>query len=335
MASIAVLGAGSWGTALALQITRLGHSVNLWGRDRDLMGRIHETRCNDVYLPGIFLPDTIKPHSDLEAATAGNGFVILAVPTIVLRQISMQIADKISNRLKGLAWACKGIELNSGALMHEVVGQVLGDAVALAAIGGPSFAMEVAEEKPTAITIASANHEAAAGFADLLHGRTLRVYTTTDVIGVEIGGALKNVIAIAAGICDGLSFGENAKAALITRGLNETLRLAVAAGGRHETLMGLSGLGDIVLSCSSSQSRNHQYGFLLGQGLNSEQALERTNGVVEGHPTTSIVLELARKYGLEMPICEQVERVIRGGTAPYDAVHELLQRPSKMEGADK
>ncbi len=318
-----------------MQITRSGHSVNLWGRDRDLISRMSEDRCNDVYLPGIFLPDMIKFHSDLEAATAGNEFIILAAPTAAVRQISANIAGEISGRLKGLALACKGIELNSGVLAHEVVAETIGDKAPLAAIGGPSFAMELAEEKPTAITIAAANHDVAAGFAGLLRGGTLRVYTTTDVIGVELGGALKNVIAIAAGICDGLVFGENARAALITRGLNEVLGLVAAAGGRHETVMGLSGLGDIVLSCAGSRSRNHRYGFLLGQGLISEQALERAGGVVEGHSTTSVVLELARKHGVEMPICEQVERVIKGDATPYDAVHDLLQRPSKMEGAGK
>ena len=331
MASIAVLGAGSWGTALALQITKSGHSVNLWGRDSALIDRINETRRNDVYLPDIDLPAEIKMHSDLSAASAGNEFIILAVPVAAVRQLSAQLAEGVGSRLKGLAWACKGIELNSGTLIHEVVGQTLGDEIPVAAIGGPSFANEVVAEKPTAITIASPNPDTANGFADLLHGVRMRVYTTTDIIGVEIGGALKNVIAIAAGICDGLAFGENAKAALITRGLNEVLRLTVAAGGRRETIMGLSGLGDIVLSCSSSQSRNHQYGIFLGEGLSSERALEKTNGVVEGHSTTSIALQLAGQYGIEMPICEQVERVIKGEATPSSAVEELLRRPGKPE----
>ena len=313
-----------------MQIAKRGHRVNLWGRDKALIEKIRDSRCNEVYLPGVPLPGQIRLHHDLGGACAGSEFILCAVPTTAIREVSACVAAETDLQNRPLAWACKGIERTSGSLVHQIIEQTCNGKVATAAIGGPSFAAEVAAGKPTAVVIASAG-DSAAKFARLLHGENLRVYTTGDIIGVETGGALKNVIAIAAGICRGLEFGDNAKAALIARGLNEMINFAVAAGGSAATMMGLAGLGDLVLSCTSEQSRNHQYGVWLGRGLPSEQALKKIHGVIEGHWTTPIVLQLAEKYAIEMPICKQVERVINGQLGPREAVQELLKRPGKAE----
>ncbi|MDD9808039.1 MAG: NAD(P)-dependent glycerol-3-phosphate dehydrogenase [Gammaproteobacteria bacterium] len=331
MTQVTVIGAGAWGTALALHLARRGHAVGLWGRDGELMERIAATRRNDTYLPGVELPPAMMTHRDFDEAVAAGEQLLLAVPTAALRAVCERLKDAVGKKHSGLVCAIKGIEVQSGCLVHEVVEQAFGGGLPLCVLAGPSFAEEVAAGKPTAVTVASRGGQAARDGAAPFHGGHLRAYTTDDVVGVEIGGALKNVIAIAVGMSDGLGFGENAKAALITRGLGEILRLALALGARAETVTGLAGLGDIVLSCGSDLSRNRRFGLLLAQGLGRDEALGKTGGVVEGLPTTGIALQLARRHGVEMPICEQVERVLQGETTMQNAVDELLRRPAKTE----
>ena len=335
MTQITVIGAGAWGTALASQLAKNGHAVHLWGRDRALLARIADTRRNDVYLPGAPLADGISVRADFDEAVAAGEMLLLTVPTAALRKIATRLRDAVGARHTGLVCAIKGIEVKTACLVHEVIAQTLGDKPPLCVLAGPSFAVEVAAGKPTAVTIASRDAGVARDFAALLHGDNLRAYTTDDVVGVEIGGALKNVIAIAVGVSDGLGMGENAKAALITRGLNEILRLAMALGGRLETVTGLAGLGDVALSCGGDLSRNHRLGSLLARGLAPRDALAQCDGVVEGVPTADVAAQLAARHGVEMPICSQVRRVLRGETTVRDAVVELLQRPARAEHEDR
>lgn len=335
MTRITVIGAGAWGTALASHLAKNGHAVHLWGRDRALLARIANTRRNDVYLPGAALADGVSVCADFDEAVAAGETLLLAVPTAALRTIAARLRDALGVKHTGLVCAIKGIEVDSACLVHEVIAQTLGAKPPLCMLAGPSFAVEVVAGKPTAVTIASRDADAARNFAALLHGDNLRAYTTDDVIGVEIGGALKNVIAIAVGVSDGLGMGENAKAALITRGLNEILRLAMALGARLETVTGLAGLGDVALSCGGDLSRNHRLGSLLAQGLAPNAALAQCGGVVEGAPTADVALRLAARHGVEMPICTQVRRVLHGETTVRDAVVELLQRPARAESENR
>ena len=331
MTQITVIGAGAWGTALALQLANNGHAVRLWGRDRALLARIANTRCNDTYLPGARLPPAVSVCDDFDDAVAAGELLLIATPTAALRRIAGQLKDAIGKKHLALACASKGIEVKTACLAHEIVEQTLGDKPPSCVLAGPSFASEVAAGKPTAVTVAARDAGAARDFAAVLHGGNLRAYVTDDVVGVEIGGALKNVIAIAVGVSDGLGFGENAKAALITRGLNEIMQLATAMGARAETVTGLAGLGDVVLSCGSDLSRNRRLGLLLAQGLALDDALGKCGGVVEGAPTTGIAAQLAARHGVEMPICAQVQRVLKGETTIQDAVVELLRRPARAE----
>ncbi len=331
MTQITVIGAGAWGTALASQLADNGHAVHLWGRDRALLARLADTRRNDVYLPGARLADAVSVRADFDEAVAAGELLLLALPTAALRKTAGRLKDAVGKRHTGLVCAIKGIEVESACLVHEVIEQTLGGKLPLCVLAGPSFAAEVAAGKPTAVTIASRDAGAARAFAAMLHGGKLRAYTTDDVVGAEIGGALKNVIAIAVGVCDGLGMGENAKAALVTRGLNEILELATAMGARAETVTGLAGLGDVVLSCGSDLSRNRRLGLLLARGLAARDALGKCGGVVEGVPTTGIALRLAARHGVEMPICTQVQRVLQGETTVHDAVVELLRRPARAE----
>ena len=333
MTQITVIGAGAWGTALASQLANNGNPVHLWGRDRALLARIASTRRNDTYLPGAPLADGVSVRDDFDEAVAAGELLLLAVPTAALRKIAGRIKDAVGARHTGLVCAIKGIETESACLVHEIVEQTLGDKPPLCVLAGPSFAVEVVAGKPTAVVVASRDARAARNFAALLHGDNMRAYTTDDVIGVEIGGALKNVIAIAAGVSDGLGMGENAKAALVTRGLDEILRLATAMGARAGTVAGLAGLGDVVLSCGGDLSRNHRLGSLLARGLAPGDALGQCDGVVEGVPTTGIALQLAARHGVEMPICTQIQRVLQGETTCREAVAELLRRPARAESA--
>ncbi|MCB1754753.1 MAG: NAD(P)-dependent glycerol-3-phosphate dehydrogenase [Gammaproteobacteria bacterium] len=327
--SIIVMGAGSWGTALACLLARSGHRTILWGRDAAAMQAMQQNRENSRYLPGVRLPDELVCSDRLEPSLSASDAVLLGTPTSAFGLT----LDKLKPRLRKeqrLIWACKGLESGSGRLLHEVLEEKLpGQPSAI--VSGPSFAKELAQNLPTAISVASRDLAVADQVARWLHGDNFRAYSTDDVIGVEVGGALKNVYAIAAGISDGLGFGANARAALITRGLAELMRLGVAMGARQETLMGLSGMGDLVLTCTDDQSRNRRFGLCLARGLSVEQALQEIGQVVEGVKTTEDARLLAEKYRVEMPIVSQVYEVIYNAKAPILAVQTLLSRSPKQE----
>lgn len=329
-ATVTVLGVGSWGTALALLLARNGHTVRLWGHDLEEVAPLCRERENRRYLPGIPFPATLTAGTDLAAAVLGVDLVLAAVPSHAYRA-TLERLRCILPVTVGLVWATKGLEPGSGRFLHEVTDEVLGEAWSVAVVSGPSFAGEVARGLPTAVTVAACDVGYARWVAALLHGSNLRAYTSPDVIGVELGGAIKNVLAIAAGIADGLGFGANARAALITRGLAEMTRLGLAVGGRRETFMGLAGIGDLVLTCTDDQSRNRRFGLAMGRGETAEAALVAIGQVVEGAATVREALRLAHRHGVEMPITEQVNRVLHHGQNPRQAVEILLARDPKPE----
>lgn len=328
---VAVLGAGSWGTALAIQLARGERPTVLWGHDPEHMASIAAERRNTRYLPTATLPAHLQVESNLAAAMVDARDLLVVVPSHAFRAVLEAIKPHLQKGAR-LAWATKGLESGSHKLLHEVVADVLGTTIPTAVVSGPTFAREVAEGLPTAVTVASADSVFAHDMAERLHSEAFRAYTGNDVIGVEVGGAVKNVLAIAAGIADGLGFGANARTALITRGLAEVMRLGIALGGRAETFMGLAGLGDLVLTCTDNQSRNRRLGLALGRGDTLEQALAAIDQVVEGVQTAREVHELAQSLGIEMPITQQVYCVLYEGSAPRDAVHALLNRAQKSEG---
>ncbi len=326
MTTVAVLGAGSWGTALAVQLARCGHDVLLWGRGTDAIARIAAERRNSRYLPDVPLPISIEPIASLQGARPAEE-VLVAVPSHAFRETLAEITPKV----RRLAWATKGLEEGSGLLLHEIAAEILGPDAQLAALSGPTFACEVAHGLPTATTVASNDLAYAERIAAMLHGGAFRVYTSVDLCGVGLGGAVKNVIAIAAGMADGIGLGANSRAALITRGLAEIMRLGKKLGARSETLMGLAGLGDLVLTCTDDQSRNRRFGIALARGLSAGEAAAQIGQVVEGARTAAAVRLLSRRHGVELPICEQVCRVLQDGVAPREAVAALLERARRSE----
>ena len=325
--TVLVLGAGSWGTALALVLARNDHQVYLWDIDTQLIHDLKQDRENKRYIPSIALPDNLLPVADLETVPKDMAHVINAVPCHGLRSSLQQL--KAFSPLS-ICLAAKGFEPGSHKLNHQVVEEELADCP-VAILSGPSFAREVAAGSPTAVTIAAKDLSIAADFAALFHSETFRIYTHDDHVGVQVGGAVKNVMAIAAGIADGLGFGANTRSALITRGLNEIMRLGLAMGARQETFMGLTGLGDLVLTCTDDQSRNRRLGLLLAEGLSIEAASEKIGQAIEGLKTAIEVGALAAQYGIEMPITEQVVNVLQGQCSPHDAVQNLLSREPKNE----
>ncbi len=325
----AVLGAGAWGTALAMQLARSGRPVRLWTHDPEHAAALARERRNARHLPEATFPPSLEATAEPAAAVAGEAVVLVAVPSAAFHQALGRFAPLLGRRPR-VAWATKGFEPGTGRLLHEVLEAVLPGAVG-AAVSGPTFAREVAAGLPTALTVASPDPAFAREVAGALHGATLRAYTSNDLVGVEVGGAVKNVLAIAAGIGDGLGLGANTRAALITRGLAEMSRLGCALGGRRETFMGLAGLGDLVLTCTDDQSRNRRLGLALGRGLPLEAALAEAGAVVEGVHTAREVTGLARQVGVEMPICEQVRRVLAGECTPAEAARALLAREPKAE----
>ncbi|MGA7801739.1 MAG: NAD(P)H-dependent glycerol-3-phosphate dehydrogenase [Gammaproteobacteria bacterium] len=327
---VAVLGAGSWGTALAILLARGGRTVRLWGRDPALVTSLRSQRRNPRYLPDHPFPPGLEPEADLGRALEGCADVLLVVPSHAFRALLEQLRARLTPAMR-IAWATKGLEPGTGRLLHTVVADVLGPDHPTAVISGPTFAREVAAGLPTAVTVASAHRGFAQDLVQLLHGESFRAYTSADMVGVELGGAVKNVLAIAAGISDGLGFGANSRAALITRGLAELMRLGEAVGGQRDTFMGLAGVGDLVLTCTDDQSRNRRLGLYLGQGMALQAALEKIQQVVEGVGTARETLQAAARHGVEMPITEQVYRVLHEGLAPRDAVQALLQREPKAE----
>jgi len=322
-----VIGAGSWGTALAIQLARNGHAVRLWGRPGDGLELLERDRSNQRYLPGVAFPDALVIEHDLAALQRDCGDLLVVTPSHGLRGVFASIAGGEHR----IAWATKGFEEGSGKLPHEVAAETLGADRPLAVMSGPTFAREVGLGLPTAITVASTDAAFADALAAAVHSPTFRAYTANDVIGVEVGGAVKNVIAIAAGISDGLGHGANARAALITRGLVEIIRLGVALGAKPETFMGLTGIGDLVLTCTDDQSRNRRFGLALAAGKGVEQARQDIGQVVEGAWAARDALVRARAAGVEMPITEQVHRVIYDGLPPRDGLRALLERARRGE----
>jgi glycerol-3-phosphate dehydrogenase (NAD(P)+) len=325
-----VLGAGSWGTALAIQLARVASPTLLWGRDATHLAELQRDRRNVRYLPDAPLPDSLRIEPDLKTALQTSRNVIVAVPSHALRKMLQEVAPHLPANAR-VAWATKGFELSTGLLPHQVAREVLGERVPTAVISGPTFAREVGAGLPTAMTIASSDASYATELAQRFSGANFRCYTSTDVIGVEVGGAIKNVMAIGAGISDGLGFGANTRIALIARGLVEMTRLGVALGARKETFMGLAGLGDLVLTCTDNQSRNRRFGLALASGEDVETAQKIIGQVVEGVLAARAVHDVAQRAGVEMPICEQVYRVVYEGVAPKDAVKELMSRALKPE----
>jgi glycerol-3-phosphate dehydrogenase (NAD(P)+) len=327
---VAVLGAGSWGTALAIQFARGGHPTRLWCRNvEDALG-MRAARSNRRYLPDAAFPDTLAVHSDLAEALRGAVDIIIAVPSHALRTLLMQVKPLLPRDAR-LAWATKGFELDTGKLPHQVAYEVLGDRFPVAVLSGPTFAREVGAGLPTAMTIASPDADFAAQLAHSLHAPNFRAYTSTDIVGVEVGGAVKNVLAVGAGLSDGLGFGANTRIALITRGLSEVTRLGVALGARAETFMGLAGLGDLVLTSTDNQSRNRRFGLALAAGQSVEQALAGIGQVVEGYTAARAVHNVAMREKIEMPIVHGIYRVLYEREPAKDVVRDLMTRPIRPE----
>jgi len=326
---IAVLGAGSWGTALAMHAARLHPDVLLWSRAPEQAALLQTRRENARYLPGVHFPDNLRVVSDRDEVLQGRDLILVAVPTSGFRETLRWVAGSIADGQR-VAWATKGLEKSTGEWLHEVLAEELpGQSPAL--LSGPSFAGEVARDQPTALTAAAADADSGELVARAFHGRAMRVYRNSDVLGVELGGAFKNVLAIAAGISDGAGFGANARAALITRGLAELQRLGAAVGARPQTLTGLSGLGDLVLTSTDDQSRNRRLGLYLGQGFDLDTALRRIGQAVEGAETARVAVAKAGQAGVEMPICAEVYAVLYEDRPVREAVRRLLERDPVAE----
>jgi glycerol-3-phosphate dehydrogenase (NAD(P)+) len=327
---IAVLGAGSWGTALAIQFARSGKATRLWGRDPGQVGEMVRERANRRYLPQADFPESLSVSADLAATLAGALDVLIVVPSDSFRAMLTQIRPLLAPQMR-LAWATKGFEAQSGMLPQQVARDELGTNRSFAVLSGPTFASEVGAGLPTAMTVASPDADFAATLAQDLSSANFLAYTSTDIVGVEVGGAVKNVLALAAGLSDGLGFGANTRIALITRGLTEMVRLGVALGAHRETFMGLAGLGDLVLSCTDDQSRNRRFGLLLAQGRNIEQARAEIGQVVEGVRAARAVRAVAQRESVEMPLCEGVYRVLYEGLHAGEVVRALMRRPIRAE----
>jgi glycerol-3-phosphate dehydrogenase (NAD(P)+) len=329
-APITVIGAGSWGTALAIQFARVGRPVKLWGRNTDQLKDMQATRSNARYLPGIDFPESLQVELDLQTALDDCTDILIAAPSHSFRELLLQLKSLLPANAK-LAWATKGFELQSGKLPHQVVAEVLGPNIPMAVLSGPTFAKEVGAGLPTAMTVASSDADYAMELAHSISGHRFRAYTSTDLIGVEVGGAVKNVLAIGTGMSDGLGFGANTRIALITRGLVEMTRLGMALGAQRETFMGLAGLGDLVLTCTDNQSRNRRFGLAFAAGTDTTVAQQEIGQVVEGVAASRAVMTVAKQHKVDMPICTQVYRTLHEGLAPATAVKELMSRDIKAE----
>lgn len=326
--NISVLGAGAWGTALA--VSQAGrHAVTLWARNAAQVAEMRSTRRNARYLPDIDLPAKLRYESDLAVVLKGSELVLAVVPSGALRPLLRELATLAPG--VPVVWGCKGFEAGSRKLPHQVAAEELPPHALHGVLSGPSFAKEVALGLPTALTLASVDETFAHQTALALHSHRLRVYASSDVKGVELGGAVKNVLAIAAGISDGMGFGHNARAALITRGLAEITRLGLSLGGRQETFMGLTGMGDLILTCTGDLSRNRQVGLQLAQGKSLEAVLRDLGHVAEGVNTAREIQQLSRQQGVDMPIAEAVYQVLYQGLAPRTAVEGLLNRAPRSE----
>jgi glycerol-3-phosphate dehydrogenase (NAD(P)+) len=315
-----------------MQLARAGSQAVLWDIDSTHVEAIQRTRRNERFLPDHPLPEGILPETSLEAAVRSGDEILIVVPSHGFVAVIEQIEPWLDPG-QGIAWACKGLEPGTGQFLHEPAQRLFGDSRPLAVATGPSFAVEVAADRPTAITVAGTDPEYSARMAALLHGGNFRAYTSDDIVGAELGGSLKNVLAIAVGICDGMGLGDNARAALVTRGLAEMMRLGRVIGAQERTLIGLAGMGDLVLTCTSDKSRNRRLGLALGAGKTIQQALEEIGQVVEGVKTAAEVRRLAQRHEVEMPIAEQVYGILHQGGDPYESVRRLLSREQKPETA--
>jgi glycerol-3-phosphate dehydrogenase (NAD(P)+) len=329
-ADIAVLGAGSWGTALAIQLTRAGRRARLWGRDPLHIAALLREGHNRRYLPEAPFPEGLHPTASLEAAVQGVEDVLLAVPSDAFRELLLRLKPLLPSSMR-LCWATKGFELASGKLPNEVAHEVLGPGRAVAVLSGPTFAREVGAGLPTAMTVASSEVDYAERLARDLSSSTFRAYISTDITGVEVGGAVKNVLAIGAGLSDGLGFGANTRVALITRGLTEMTRLGVALGAQRETFMGLAGLGDLVLTCTDDNSRNRRFGLALARGARVEQALADIGQIVEGYHAARALHGVAIRERVVMPIAEGIHGVLYEGLPAEQLVRGMMMRPIKPE----
>lgn len=337
MSRIAVIGAGAWGTALAMVAGRAtSHEVRLWALEKEICVSFEKSRSNDLFLPGFILPSNVTVTNDFQDALAGAEIVVSVMPSHHCRRVFEHMTQWLLPHMLFVS-ATKGVEndtlLRMTEVIHEVVSRYSGFAPKIAAMSGPSFAKEVAKGDPTAISVASTDLALAARVQKEFSDPGFRVYINDDLIGVELGGALKNVIAIAAGVVDGMGLGHNSVAALITRGLAEITRLAVACGAKSQTMAGLAGMGDLVLTCTGGLSRNRSVGVALGQGQQLKEIISGMHGMVaEGVLTTNAAIGLGRKYKVEMPITEQMYAILHDGKSPHDAIRELMTRPGKMEG---
>ena len=327
---IAVVGAGSWGTALALQFARSDRPVRLWGRDSAQLEAMAKTRSNERYLPGVSFPDNLVVEPDLERCVRGADDILISVPSHGLRETLIRVAPLLDDKAR-VSWATKGFELSTGKLPHQVAVEILGNRRPLAVLSGPTFAKEVGEGLPTAMTIAANDPDFAGALATTLSGDNFRAYTSEDMIGVEVGGAVKNVLAIGAGLSDGLGFGANTRIALINRGLVEMTRLGVALGAKQDTFMGLAGMGDLVLTCTDDLSRNRRMGLMLASGKSVEEAQEAIQQVVEGVLAAKAVRKVAEESDVVMPICNEIYRILYEDVSPKEAVINLMSRALKPE----
>lgn len=327
---IAVLGAGSFGTALAIQLARCGNETRLWGRDAEQIKAMQASGNNSRYLPDAEFPAGLKAVTDIEAALEGGSEVLVVTPSHGFRP-SLELIKPLISEEQGIAWAAKGLERGTGEFLHEVAQELLGAERPLAIVSGPTFAKEIAAGMPAAVTVASPNLAFASSIAMRLHGQGFRAYTHDDLIGVQLAGAVKNVLALAAGLVDGLGFGANTRAAMITRGLAEMMRLGDAVGAQRDTFMGLAGLGDLVLTCTDNQSRNRRMGLAVAEGKTVDEAAKAIGQVVEGVPTAAEVQRLAERHQIEMPIATQVFRVFHEQLDLNTAINELLARRRKRE----
>lgn len=325
--TVAILGAGSWGTAVAIHIAQHGVDVLLWGHDAAHTARLKNERCNQAYLPGRAFPASLQPIVDFDECQARATDTIIAVPSHAFANV----LASLKKPAHGLAWLTKGIDPTTHHLLSDLVYQQWGEDFPIAVISGPSFAGEVADKLPTALVIAGHHHAYLKHIHHLFHHNSVRAYLTEDIIGVQICGAIKNVLAIACGVSDGLNYGANAKAALITRGLAEMRRLGLRLGARQDTFMGLAGVGDLVLTCTDNQSRNRRFGLHIGNGMNIQDAERNIGQVVEGKYNAQQICILASQYQIEMPICNEVNALLKGKIDAKQAVVSLMSRPPREE----
>lgn len=328
--ALGVIGAGSYGTALAQSTASKGLPVMLWCRNPETAKLLQTSRENAKYLPGIRFEETLTVTSSLEEVMSSCRDILVVVPSHTFADVLTQIKRYLTPEHR-IAWATKGMDLNTGKLLSEVATDVLGPDVPMAALSGPTFAVELAKGLPTAIAVAGTNSDFIKDFIEVMHTKTFRIYENSDLLGMQLGGAIKNVIAIGAGLSDGLGFGANARTALISRGLAEMTRLGLAFGATEKSFMGLSGLGDLILTCTDNQSRNRRFGFFLGQGLSCQDALDKIGQVVEGYTMSKVVRNLCEKTGVQMPICHEVYEIIYNGKSGLDAAMSLLGRSLKSE----